>query len=436
MTDRKFLKLTVPFMLSTLTQPLMGAVNTAVMGYMPDPKYIAAVSLGAILFNTIYWLFGFLRVSTTGYAAQAYGARSGYLGMLAFFKPLVIALLVGFACILLQRPIISFYLGFMQPAGDVEVLCRTYFDILIWGAPLVLLNYVALGWLMGQTMIRASVFMQMSMNILNMILSVAFVYGLGWGVEGVAWATLLCQIYGALLSVAFMHLCGRFDYKSLPWKEILDWHNFLSMLQVNANLMIRTACLMAVNNMIAAVGVSLGTTVLAANAVLLQIKDIMSFLLDGVANGSSVFAGKAAGARSIDYLKQDIRISFKWGFLFSIILMAGYWLGRDFIIGFFTDIDAVRTAAGRYELWVLLYPLCGFTALVLYGVFSGITWTAPVRNMMAFAAVVFFAAQYFLVPLYGNDGLWAAVLLFMAAQSCFLGYMCRFLERRFRQMAS
>ena len=420
-------------MLSTLTQPLMGAVNTAVMGYMPDPKYIAAVSLGAILFNTVYWLFGFLRVSTTGYAAQAYGAASTRLGMLAFFKPLVIALLVGFACILLQRPILSFYLGFMRPAPDVAALCRTYFDILIWGAPLVLLNYVALGWLMGQARIRASVFMQMSMNILNMVLSVAFVYGLGWGVRGVAWATLLCQIYGGALSVLLIHICGRFGYRKLPWKEILDWHNFVSMIQVNANLMIRTACLMAVNNMVAAVGVSLGTTVLAANAVLLQIKDIMSFLIDGIANGASVFAGKAMGAGNLSYLKQDIRTSFKWSAVCALLLMAGYWLGRETLIGLFTDIDAVRAVAARYEIWVLLYPLCGFVGLTLYGVFCGITWTAPVRNMMAFAAFAFFVSSFFLAPCFGNDGLWVAYLVFMLSQSAFLGFMCRYLGRRFEE---
>ena len=146
LTDREYLGLTVPFMLSTMTQPLMGAVNTAVMGQLPNPKYIAAVSLGAILFNNLYWLFGFLRVSTTGYAAQAFGAADKRLGMLAFFKPLVLAMLISACCILFQKPILELYLAMIGAAPEVNELCRNYYHILIWGAPLVLGNYVALGW--------------------------------------------------------------------------------------------------------------------------------------------------------------------------------------------------------------------------------------------------------------------------------------------------
>ena len=276
LTDREYLGLTVPFMLSTMTQPLMGAVNTAVMGQLPDPKYIAAVSLGAILFNNLYWLFGFLRVSTTGYAAQAFGAADKRLGMLAFFKPLVLAMLISACCILFQKPILELYLAMIGAAPEVNELCRDYYYILIWGAPLVLGNYVALGWLMGQTRVRASVFMQVSMNVLNMALSIWFVFWLHMDITGVAFATLLSQLYGGILSVVLMYYYGDFDYKALPWSELLDWREFIGMLQVNVNLMIRTACLLTVNNIIAAVGASFGTVVLAANAVLLQLKDIMS----------------------------------------------------------------------------------------------------------------------------------------------------------------
>lgn len=191
LTDREYLGLTIPFMLSTMTQPLMGAVNTAVMGQLPDPKYIAAVSLGAILFNNLYWLFGFLRVSTTGYAAQAFGAADKRLGMLAFFKPLVLAMLISACCILFQKPILELYLAMIGAAPEVNELCRDYYYILIWGAPLVFGNYVALGWLMGQTRVRASVFMQVSMNVLNMALSILVCFfGCIWILR--AWLLLLC----------------------------------------------------------------------------------------------------------------------------------------------------------------------------------------------------------------------------------------------------
>lgn len=431
LTNREYLGLTVPFMLSTMTQPLMGAVNTAVMGQLPDPKYIAAVSLGAILFNNLYWLFGFLRVSTTGYAAQAFGAADRELGTLAFFKPLVLALLISLACIAFQKPILEAYLAMIGAAPEVNDLCREYYYILIWGAPLVLGNYVALGWLMGQTRVRASVFMQVSMNVLNMALSIWFVFGLHMDIVGVAFATLLSQLYGGVLSVVLMYYYGEFDYKNLPWGELLDWRTFIGMLKVNVNLMIRTACLLTVNNIIAAVGASFGTVVLAANAVLLQLKDIMSYLIDGMANGAAIFSGRAVGAKSGAGLEAAIRMTFKWLVVLAAILMVVYAAGNEFFIRLFTNIDEVVAMAMTYNVFVLFYPVCAGIGMVLYGVFCGATRTAPVRNMMLMALAVFYLLQWQLVPKIGNSGLWVALLGFMAAQSVILLYYLKSLRKEF-----
>ena len=431
LTNREYLGLTVPFMLSTMTQPLMGAVNTAVMGQLPDPKYIAAVSLGAILFNNLYWLFGFLRVSTTGYAAQAFGAADRELGTLAFFKPLVLALLISLACIVLQKPILEGYLAMIGAAPEVNALCREYYYILIWGAPLVLGNYVALGWLMGQTRVRASVFMQVSMNVLNMALSIWFVFGLHMDIVGVAFATLLSQLYGGVISVVLMYYYGDFDYKNLPWGELLDWRTFIGMLKVNVNLMIRTACLLTVNNIIAAVGASFGTVVLAANAVLLQLKDIMSYLIDGMANGAAIFSGRAVGAKSGAGLDAAIRMTFKWLVVLAAMLMGVYAAGNEFFIRLFTNIDEVVAMAMTYNAFVLFYPVCAGIGMVLYGVFCGATRTAPVRNMMLMALAVFYLLQWQLVPKIGNSGLWVALLGFMAAQSVILLYYLKSLRKEF-----
>lgn len=431
LTNREYLGLTVPFMLSTMTQPLMGAVNTAVMGQLPDPKYIAAVSLGAILFNNLYWLFGFLRVSTTGYAAQAFGAADRELGTLAFFKPLVLALLISLACIVFQKPILESYLAMIGAAPEVNALCREYYYILIWGAPLVLGNYVALGWLMGQTRVRASVFMQVSMNVLNMALSIWFVFGLHMDIVGVAFATLLSQLYGGVISVVLMYYYGEFDYKNLPWGELLDWRTFIGMLKVNVNLMIRTACLLTVNNIIAAVGASFGTVVLAANAVLLQLKDIMSYLIDGMANGAAIFSGRAVGAKSGAGLDAAIRMTFKWLVVLAAILMGVYAAGNEFFIRLFTNIDEVVAMAMTYNVFVLFYPVCAGIGMVLYGVFCGATRTAPVRNMMLLALAVFYLLQWQLVPKIGNSGLWLALLGFMAAQSVILLYYLKSLRKEF-----
>lgn len=420
LTDKEYLSITIPFMLSTMTQPLMGAVNTAVMGWLAEPKYIAAVSLGAILFNNLYWLFGFLRVSTTGYAAQAFGAKDIRLSMLAFFKPLVLALVVSTLCIVLQNPIIDAYLKTISPAEDVADLCRKYYYILIWGAPLVLFNYVSLGWLMGQTRVKASVFMQVSMNVLNMFLSVYFVFYLHQDIEGVAWATLISQIYGGIVGLILMIYFGNFDLSKLPVNELVDWRTFVSMLKVNSNLMIRTACLLIVNNVVAAVGASLGTIYLAVNAVLIQIKDIISYLIDGMANGTAIFVGKAVGEHSEELLEESIKVALKWLAVFTVFSMGVYYFWDTFFISLFTDNESVKELANEYKNFVLYYPLLAGVGILLYGAFCGATYTAPIRNMMLIALALFYGTQYFLVPAFANTGLWIAYMVFRISQSIIL----------------
>ena len=425
LTDREYLGITIPFMLSTMTQPLMGAVNTAVMGQLPDPKYIAAVALGAILFNNIYWFFGFLRVSTSGYAAQALGSGSREEGLLAFLRPLFIAVIVSCSCIILQKPILTAYLSLVAPASDVAELCSAYYEILIWGAPLVLFNYVSLGWLMGQTKVRASVFMQVSSNVLNMILSVLFVFVLHFDIEGVAWATLLSQLYGATAGCWLMYLYGNFDYKNFDYKTVIEPEELTKILLVNTNLMIRTACLLTVNNIIAAAGAALGTVVLAANAVLFQLKDIMSFLVDGMANGASVFSGRALGQKNRALFWQILKMTYKWLFVLVFLLMLGFTFGSTFLINCFTDLEEVAVLAETYKYYVLIYPLIAGIGLALYGMFTGATYTVPIRNMMLIALAVFWPVERLLVPLLGNDGLWISFLIFVGIQSLILFYSLR-----------
>ena len=256
--------------------------------------------------------------------------------MLAFLRPLFIAMIVGCSCIILQQPILTAYIALVAPAADVAELCSVYYEILIWGAPLVLFNYVSLGWLMGQTRVRASVFMQVSSNVLNIILSMWFVFGLHFSIEGVAWATLLSQFYGAVVGCLLMRIYGDFDYRKFNYKTVLEaGTSLVKMLSVNANLMIRTACLLTVNNILAATGAALGTVTLAANAVLFQMKDIMSYLVDGMANGASIFSGRALGQKSKELFWQTLRMTYKWLFVLIILLMSVFALSSTFWISCF-----------------------------------------------------------------------------------------------------
>ena len=261
----------------------------------------------------------------------------------------------------------------------------------------------------------------MKLDVLILLcLSMWFVFGLHFSIEGVAWATLLSQFYGAVVGCLLMRIYGDFDYRKFNYKTVLEAGTLVKMLSVNANLMIRTACLLTVNNILAATGAALGTVTLAANAVLFQMKDIMSYLVDGMANGASIFSGRALGQKSKELFWQTLRMTYKWLFVLIILLMSVFALSSTFWISCFTDIVEVAVLAEAYKEYVLVYPLVAGIGLALYGMFTGATYTAPVRNMMIMALAVFLLAERFLVPLMGNDGLWISFLLFVGSQSLIL----------------
>ena len=417
-------------MFSTMTQPLMGAVNTAVMGQLPDPAYIAGVSLGAVLFNTIYWLFGFLRVSTSGYAAQALGTGLWEDRVMSFCRPLVLAVIFSLMVIILQAPILAAFLKLVNPAPDVAAITARYFNLLVWGAPFTLISYVALGWLMGQARIKATLFMQVSSNILNMVLCVLLVNGFGYDVGGVAAAALIAQGYGCLVGLWEMNRLGGFRWWEVPFKIIFKWRAFAGMLTTNVNLMLRTACLMTVNNLFAASGAAFGTEVLAANAVLLQIQYILSYMLDGMGNTASLFTGRAIGRRDPELFEETRQMSLKWLAALAVLLSGSYALTSGLLISIFTSSPEVLALTGQYRDYVILYPFCAGVGLVTYGLYTGATYTAPIRNMMFLALGIFVAARWLLIPLYGNDGLWASYLIFYVAQSLFLSLFFPQLRRK------
>ncbi|UQZ91011.1 MATE family efflux transporter [Deltaproteobacteria bacterium Smac51] len=417
LTNRQYLGVVLPFMISTSTQPLMGAVNTAVMGTLSDPAYISGVALGAVLFNTIYWLFGFLRVSTSGYSAQALGTGDIMDRATSLGRPAVVAMVVSTIILILQKPILAAYLHLVNPAPDVAALTAYYYDILIWGAPFTLLNYVFLGWLMGQARLRASLFMQMSTNILNVILCIFFVMGLGYDVGGVGTATLISQGYGCLVGLWLVIRYAGFSLREVPKDVLFSFSSFLNMMKTNGNLMIRTSCLQIVNNLFAAASTSFGTEILAANAVILQVQYILSYLLDGVGNGNSLFTGRAVGRRNRQLFEETKSTTLKWLAVIIFILFSLCFLGGDWFLGIFSNNEEVLNLARQYTRYLYLYPVAAGVGLAFYGMYTGATYTSPMRDMMIIAMICFAVSRYFLVPLMGNDGLWISYLLFYAAQS-------------------
>ena len=420
LTYKEYLKVTIPFMLSTATQPLLGAVNTAVMGHMSEAFYIAAVSLGVILFNNIYWLFGFLRVSTTSFSAQALGSESAKDKFLALARPLLIAIVISLIFLIIYPWIFKYYALLMKPESQVVELMKNYCDIIIWGAPFVLINYVTLGWLMGQMIIRYTMFMQISMNVLNIILSIVFVFIMDMNIQGVAYASLIAQIYGCIVGFIAIYKRGNLIICSEHIQSLKTLQPFLAMMKVNVDLMFRIVCLLTINNLFAIAGASMGTVTLASNAIILEIIFIVVYFIDGMANGVSVFSGKAKGYKDINLLNSVLKISLRCLAVFIIFISVIMHITKSYFINMMTDLAIVANYANDYSIYLILHPICACVGLLLYGMYTGIGNTASIRNMMFVAVIFFYICQKILMSYLGNDGIWLTYNLTYLLESIIL----------------
>lgn len=429
MWHKRILTLALPIILSNISVPLLGAVDTAVMGHLPDPVYIGAVAVGSTILAFIYWGFSFLRMGTTGLTAQAFGAENSREIRATLARALLLALGLGLLLVLLQAVIRPAGFYFMAASPQVENLAGRYFDIRIWGAPATLINYALLGWLLGAGKSRAVMTLQLLLNGLNIILDFFFVFGLGMTVEGVALATLISE-YCALavgLAIATSALKAWPAIWDLPL--ILNTQRQMALFKVNVDIFIRSLCLqVAFFNFISQSG-RLGEVKLAGNDILLQMQLIMSFATDGFAQAVEVLAGNAFGARSRQRLRAAIIASTLWAMAFAVFFTGLFWTYGEAIIALFTDIPEVRQAAGVYLPWVVALPMLSVWSYQLDGIFIGATRTGAMRNAMVLSLVIYLIAVWVFVPLFGNHGLWLAFSLFMVGRAVTLGAFYPGLER-------
>ncbi|QLK07406.1 DNA-damage inducible protein [Priestia megaterium] len=420
MNHRTYLTLAIPLTISTMTTPLLGAVDTAVVGQLSAPAYIAGVAVGTLIFNTLYWVFGFLRVSTSAFAAQANGASDPDQGVLALSRPFLLALIVGMLFILLQWPIEHAALLVISPDADVSRFAVEYFRIRIWGAPFILMNYVILGWLMGMAKIKESLCLQILTNVLNMLLAILFVHVFSFDVQGVATATLIAEVTAFILGLFIILKVSPFKWKMPSIQALIDTNSTKRMFNVNKDLFIRTICLLVVINMFTAKGASFGTEFLAANAVLFQIHYIMAYFFDGFANASSILVGKAVGSNDKELFKKTLTLSRQWSIITAVIIASLYALFQKQVVGLFTNLPDVIELSLTYGVWLIIYPFVACFGLVLYGVFTGATEIAPVRNSMIYAMVVYIIIQITATPIWHNHGLWLAFIIYTIGRSGFL----------------
>ena len=424
----RVLRIAVPIVVSNATIPLLGAVDTGVVGQMGEAAPIGAVGLGAIIITAVYWVFGFLRMGTTGLAAQAEGAGDGGEVAALLTRVLLIGFGAGACLILLQGPIFWAAFHLAPASAEVEGLARGYLGIRVWSAPAAIAIYGLTGWLVARERTRAVLVLQVWMNGVNILLDLWFVLGLGWGVEGVAFATFLAEWSALALG---LWLC-RDAFRRPEWRDrarVMDAERLRRMAVVNTDILIRSLLLQAVFVSFLFVGSDFGDVTLAANQVLMQFLQITAYALDGFAFAAEAIVGQAMGAQSLATLRRGAVVSSIWGGLSSLGMAAAFALAGPAIIDLMATAPEVRAEARVFLPWMVAAPLLGLASWMLDGIFIGATRTADMRNMMAVSFVVYVVAALALVPGFGNHGLWAALLVSFVARGATLGLRYPALER-------
>lgn len=415
------LAIAVPIILANVTTPLIGLIDTAVLGQLGDPHYIGGIAIGAMIFNLLYWTFGFLRMGTTGLTAQAEGSGDGSEIGAALLRALFIAVASGVALIIVQQPISSISFALLDGSQAVEASASDYFDIRIWGAPAALANFAFLGWFIGLGHARTALVLQLLLNGTNAILDAWFVLGLGLDIDGVAYATLISQLIAAAagiwLSIGVMKRRGI----TFNMPHILDKSEFCRTLSVNGDIMIRTISVVFAFTWFTAKSAEAGDVVLAANAVLLTLTYTAAYFLDGFAFAAETLVGQSIGAQRINNFRDAVRLSTLWAIILSLVASALFWFAGGYIIDFLTINEEIRATARIYLIWAALVPITGVMAYQLDGIFIGATRTADMRNMMLLSLGVYLLVWALLTPIYGNHGLWAALLIFMSLRAITLG---------------
>jgi MATE family multidrug resistance protein len=423
---RRVLALAFPIVLANLTQPILGAVDTAVAGHLDGASYLGGVALGGLFFNFVFWGFGFLRMGTTGLVAQAHGAGDHAESRNTVIRALLMAVAIGAAVLALQLPLIDYALRALGGSDAVQRHARIYCHARIWAAPLALGNYVVLGWLLGTQRVRLALLSQVFINSVNIAAVLLYVYGFGWGVAGIGAATATADALGFVLGAALLWHGRPRGLPALSRTALFDTAALKRLIVLNRDIFVRTLCLLSSFGWFAHLGARQGDATLAANALLLNFQSFMAFGLDGFAHAAEALVGAAVGARDRHAFAQAVKVTALWSALGALGFALVYWGAGTWIVERLTDQAAVRAAAETYLPWAALSPVVSVWGFLLDGVFIGATRTRELMLSMIVSLAVFVAVSSALLALHGNHGLWAAMTIFMAARGITLA---RYLPR-------
>jgi MATE family, multidrug efflux pump len=403
-----------PAMVANLTTPLIGIVSTSAIGRLGDAAMLGGVAMASVLFDCMFWLFGFLRMSTVAFTAQSLGSGETSELRAILLRGLIVAALVGAALIALQIPLATILLNAMGGSEGVTGAAKTYFIIRIWSSPLALGNYVVLGWLIGQARAKLALGMQISINLINVAATVVLVLVFDFGIAGAAIAALIAEAAGLLLGLLIARQLSKGQFAASR-ALLFDRTKLMRMLAVNRDIMIRTASLIAAFLFFTAQGARAGDTTLAANAVLNNFLLFGAFFLDGLANAAEQLCGRAYGARDKSAFAGAVKLVVMWGFGFALAVATCFLLFGPAFIDIMTASVEVRRIARDYLPFVIFAPLLGVFAFAFDGVYIGATWARDMRNLMLLSLLIFLGA-WIALRSFGNAGLWGAFLVHYAAR--------------------
>lgn len=427
--NKKILQLAIPSIVSNITVPLLGLIDVAIVGHLGSAAYIGAIAVGGMLFNIIYWLFGFLRMGTSGMTSQAFGQRDLKEVTRVLLRAVGVGLFIALCLLLLQYPIRKIAFLLIDATPEVRELATVYFNICVWGAPAVLGLYGFAGWFIGMQNSRFPMFIAITQNVVNIVASLSFVYLLNMKIEGVALGTLIAQYAGLFMaSLLWLRYYGRLKI-AFRWREIIGKTAMKRFFQVNSDIFFRTLCLVAVTTFFTSTGARQGDVVLAVNTLLMQLFTLFSYIMDGFAYAGEAMAGRYIGARNNTGLQRMIRLLFRWGWGLSLSFTILYMIGGQDFLGLLTNDTTVINAAGSYYYWVLAIPLAGFAAFLWDGILIGATATRLMLYSMLVASGLFFVVYYLFYGVMGNHALWMAFLIYLSLRGIMQWILWHFSHR-------
>ncbi|MBD8653773.1 MATE family efflux transporter [Rhizobium sp. CFBP 13726] len=422
--NRRMLFLALPIILANLAQPILSLVDTMVAGHLPGSSFLGGVALSGVLFNFLFWSFSFLRMATTGLVSQAWGASDSVLMRMHLFRALLIAAVGGTVIILLQKPIIEIGLGFLGGSEAVYESASAYAFARIWSAPATLGNFVLLGFLLGCQRVMISLALQIALNIVNLLATLTVVLVFDCGVAGIGAGTAVAEWIALIAGLLIIKPFGA--HPAVRMKELLDGLALRRLVAVNRDIFLRSFFLLLCFGWFARSGAKEGDTILAANAIVLNLHGFASYGLDGFANATETLVGSVIGARQKKALAQVIKAAFVWSVLVACMFSVAYAVAGPSIIALLTNQEDVRAAAITLLPFLIALPLVSVTSFMLDGVMIGAMRARDLRNSMIISTCIFIAAAYILQQIWGNQGLWIAMMILMLARAVTLGLKLKY----------